>query len=253
MSEIQPPHTTHILQGEDVVHFCVFKPAYHQQKLLVLAKKVTTGKYRLSVKDLLACAREPWETAFNLENTLKAWQKIGVQPFNRRVYWDLVAAKEKREKIASEVSIDPELLTVTGMVQEKTAKRKAAEEAAKNKKDARVAKRQQQAADANQLGSLVISALTHAGQLEQLKVGEIRGALAFKGVAAASNLLKAQLKQLLSDALQLPSEGPVPRFVLPALNVVAAAPAAPEPAHESDDSNDDITDESDEEEGEIVA
>jgi len=67
-----------------VQHFAVFKPKYTQAKLLRLATKVARGKYRLDVSDLLSIAKEPWEEAFNLENALKAWQKIGVLPFNRR-------------------------------------------------------------------------------------------------------------------------------------------------------------------------
>ena len=30
---LRPPHTTHVLQGEDVAHFGVFKPLYQQRKL----------------------------------------------------------------------------------------------------------------------------------------------------------------------------------------------------------------------------
>lgn len=37
---LRPPHTTHILQGEDVVHFKVFKEMYHQSKMALLASKV---------------------------------------------------------------------------------------------------------------------------------------------------------------------------------------------------------------------
>ena len=51
-----------------------------------------------------------------MSNTLKAWDAIGVSPFTRRVYWDLRAAQAKREVVAAESAIDPELLTVTGMV-----------------------------------------------------------------------------------------------------------------------------------------
>ena len=113
---LRPPHTTHILQGEDVVHFNVFKPKYHQAKMLALAQKVLTGAHRLTVADLLGVAKAPWEEAFNLSNSLKAWDEIGVSPFTMRVYWDLLKAKEKRESVASSVQINPELLTVQGMV-----------------------------------------------------------------------------------------------------------------------------------------
>eukprot|EP00322_Chrysochromulina_rotalis_P023517 CAMPEP_0115885560 /NCGR_PEP_ID=MMETSP0287-20121206/30741_1 /TAXON_ID=412157 /ORGANISM="Chrysochromulina rotalis, Strain UIO044" /LENGTH=365 /DNA_ID=CAMNT_0003341989 /DNA_START=39 /DNA_END=1134 /DNA_ORIENTATION=- len=112
---LRPPHITHILQGEDVQHFAVFKPKYSQAKLLRLGSKVARGKYRLQVSDLLSIAREPWEEAFNLENSLKVWDKIGVAPFTRRVYWELVEARSKREEVAATAEVDPSLLTVAGM------------------------------------------------------------------------------------------------------------------------------------------
>ena len=39
-----------------------------------------------------------------------------LSPFTMRVYWDLLKAKEKCESVASSVQINPELLTVQGMV-----------------------------------------------------------------------------------------------------------------------------------------
>ena len=113
---LRPPHTTHILQGEDVEHFAVFKPRYQQAKLLAIGRKVAMGSCRLTAGDLLKCAKEPWEHAFDLKHTLQAWDKIGVSPFTRKVYWDLVAATEQRKAVAHEAKIDPELLTVSGMV-----------------------------------------------------------------------------------------------------------------------------------------
>ena len=51
---LRPPHTTHILQGEDVVHFAVFKPKYHQAKLIALGRNIFNKKLcRLTAGDLL--------------------------------------------------------------------------------------------------------------------------------------------------------------------------------------------------------
>ena len=113
---LRPPHTTHILQGEDVQHFAVFKPAYHQAKIMQVNENVLQGICRLKASDLLRCAKAPWERAFNMENTLKAWDKTGLSPFTRRVFWDLKAQEEKRKEVAELVDIDPEKLTMTGMV-----------------------------------------------------------------------------------------------------------------------------------------
>ena len=66
---LRPPHTTHILQGEDVVHFLVFKGKYHQAKLIALGRKIFAhGSYRLTAADLLQAAKAPWEEAFNFDN-----------------------------------------------------------------------------------------------------------------------------------------------------------------------------------------
>ena len=113
---LRPPHTTHLLQGEDVQHFAVFKPLYQQKKLLAVNTKLLSGTHRLTVGDLLHCAKDAWERAFDLNNCLKAWEKIGVSPFTRKVYWDLLAAEEQREKVAKQAAIDPQLLTIEGMV-----------------------------------------------------------------------------------------------------------------------------------------
>lgn len=113
---LRPPHTTHILQGEDVVHFREFKGAYHQAKMVKLGQKVLRGVCKLTVGDLLDVARAPWEAAFSQANTLKAWAEIGVSPFTRCVYWDLVAAQQKKEKVAASAGINPDLLDISKMV-----------------------------------------------------------------------------------------------------------------------------------------
>ena len=113
---LRPPHTTHVLQGEDVEHFGVFKPLYQQRKLVVMGERILGGKTRLSAGDLLFCAKVPWETAFNMQHCLRAWEKIGVNPFTRSVYWDLKKAEEKCAAVAASAEINPELLTLEGMV-----------------------------------------------------------------------------------------------------------------------------------------
>jgi len=113
---LRPPHTTHILQGEDVVHFNVFKDLYQQEKMVVLGRKLLLGSYRLNVGDLLDIVRAPWHIAFSQENCLKAWAEIGISPFNQQVLWDLREKEEKRATTAQAASINPALLTVEGMV-----------------------------------------------------------------------------------------------------------------------------------------
>ena len=114
---LRPPHTTHILQGEDVVHFAVFKPKYHQAKMVALAAKIFgTRTYKLTASDLLKVAKGPWEEAFSLAQCQKAWAAIGIYPFTQGVYWDLLEKEEASRTKAVRANIDPSLLTVRGMV-----------------------------------------------------------------------------------------------------------------------------------------
>ena len=313
---LRPPHTTHILQGEDVQHFAVFKPEYHQAKLRAIASKVAGGVYRLSVNDLLRCAKEPWEHAFDLSNLLKAWDKIGVSPFTRRVYWDLMRAQSKREEIAKQVQVDPELLSVHGMVQimfpqatnpasshapsdaasapaaaggmlaargrkkrgretlnssdlwdlpggatgeecyqmvkAKTEVRLAKQVSAKRKKEKRINRRQKESADQNELGARVVGALTHEAQTKTLVVAQLRAALAYRSVAAAPTLKKAELRALLDANLSLSKETPAPPLQLPApipaaveVEAPSAAPtASDEPEEEADNEDEDCSSQS---------
>ena len=70
----------------------------------------------MTAADLLQVAKAPWEEAFNFENTAKAWARIGISPFDQRVYWDLKAKEEKASAVATRNNINPELMTVKGMV-----------------------------------------------------------------------------------------------------------------------------------------
>ena len=72
---LRPPHTTHVLQGEDVQHFGIFKPLYLQKKYTLMSSRLCHGESRLTAGDLLLCAKEAWERAFNLEHSLKAWAR----------------------------------------------------------------------------------------------------------------------------------------------------------------------------------
>jgi len=84
--------------------------------MIALGKKVLTGACRLTSADLLAAAKEPWEEAFSQQRCLQAWESIGVSPFNEKVYWDLRAAEANAKKVATANEVNPELLTLKGMV-----------------------------------------------------------------------------------------------------------------------------------------
>ena len=99
-----------------MVHLAVFKPAYHNAKMTALGKKIfKKGAYRLTAADLLKVAKKAWEDAFSTDNCLKAWHVIGVSPFTQNVYWEL-KEKDVKTAVVARREIDPELLTVKGMV-----------------------------------------------------------------------------------------------------------------------------------------
>jgi len=275
---LRPPHTTHILQGEDVVHFNLFKDLYVQSKLLKLGAKIFKGTYKLTVGDMLDVVREPWQIAFNQANCLKAWSEIGVSPFNQRVLWELREKRENVKATAELAEIDPSLLTIEGMVKivfgvseddaaqrnngsrkrdrntlhssdlwdcpggvtgeeafekirAKTEERKQKEAATRDKKEQRAASRAQRDESDNDIGSRVIEALVHAGQVQMLLKPQLVAALKFKCVPFVTQAKKPVLAQLLQDKLALPSDGPPPPLNLP--RAPAAAPAvapAPSPA-----------------------
>ena len=113
---LRPPHTTHLLQGEDVVHFRYLKEEYHQAKLVLLARKVLSGSCRLTTAELLQAAKTPWENAFSQQRVLDAWRLIGISPFTQCVYWSLLNSEVRARDVAELHELHPELLTVKGMV-----------------------------------------------------------------------------------------------------------------------------------------
>ena len=115
---MRPPHTTHVLQGEDVQHFAIFKPKYKymQAKYTLTAARLLLGESRLTAGDLLLRAKEAWQEALNLEHSLEAWAKIGVSPFTRSVYWELKKAEDKHAAVAVAAQVNPQLLTIEDMV-----------------------------------------------------------------------------------------------------------------------------------------
>ena len=61
---------------------------------------------------------------------VQAWSKTGLCPFNRSVYWDIKLKEDQRKEIAAQVEIDPDKLTVQGMVRVLFPRAAAASDAA---------------------------------------------------------------------------------------------------------------------------
>ena len=94
------PHSTHVTQGEDTVHFGVLKSLYPKRKQKVLEQKRFGGDVResqqagaplgnalavLTPEDLMGCLRNSWEKAFSADNVASAWERDGIVPFTRKV------------------------------------------------------------------------------------------------------------------------------------------------------------------------
>ena len=118
---LRPPHTTHVLQDEDVVNFAVFKSHHQKTKQMALASKILHGEgAQLSPADLLLCARDAWQNAFSQANCLKAWADTGLVPFSQnKVYFnfDLLEDEERKETRATALGVDlASTVTLNGML-----------------------------------------------------------------------------------------------------------------------------------------
>eukprot|EP00944_MAST-04C_sp_MAST-4C-sp1_P013954 g13954.t1 len=93
----RPPHTTHLIQPEDVFGFGLFKKNFAKLKAQIVNERMLSmynaaangtkynGPTVLTKGDLMDIMKGPWETAFSRENVLTAWRKVGISPFSRCV------------------------------------------------------------------------------------------------------------------------------------------------------------------------
>ena len=63
------------------------------------------------------CLCAPWQEGFSIANNHRAWHSIGVVPFSRKVYWELVEKERARDKTCAKVDLDASKLNVQDMVQ----------------------------------------------------------------------------------------------------------------------------------------
>ena len=96
---LRVPHTSHKTQGEDIVNYMVFKPAFAREKHLVLREKITKqGRITsLDKTDLVRCTKGPWEKAFSYSNNMSGWAKEGIIPFTRAPMHEAIAAEKAVE------------------------------------------------------------------------------------------------------------------------------------------------------------
>ena len=94
-----PPHTTHALQGLDVVIFAALKSAYGQA---VTAFEQSTS-LSLSKSNFIRVFKDAWEKTMTKKNILAAFSKVGVSPVNASVISraQMAPARANQQKDAS--------------------------------------------------------------------------------------------------------------------------------------------------------
>ena len=71
-----PPHCSHVLQPLDVTVFGSFK------KAIGVSQNENPGG-RISIKEIAALSRRPYEYTFTPDKIIKGFQKTGIYPFNK--------------------------------------------------------------------------------------------------------------------------------------------------------------------------
>lgn len=99
-------------------------------------------------------------------------------------------------------------------VRAKQQQKADAERRKAEKRGQRAANKRQRTADANALGARVVAALKHNSHVGRLLVDQLRAALGYRGVEFDPKTPKAQLKLMLEQSMQLPTDGECPAFEL---------------------------------------
>ena len=98
---LRVPHTTSETQGEDTVLFGIFKTLFERAKAEAhreLELCLPAGKTAPLTMELFGrCLKGAWECAFSARHIESAWVHDGLNPFNRKCYWDAVMKERKLE------------------------------------------------------------------------------------------------------------------------------------------------------------
>ena len=115
---VRPPHTTHVLQPEDVVSFRPLKIAFRAAKAKLLIDQGLKGhKVGITGEHMLGLLKVAWESAFCREKVVQAWKVTGYIPFTRRVYWNLLRKEEATAATLAEAGrVDPSYKESLGLI-----------------------------------------------------------------------------------------------------------------------------------------
>jgi len=96
---ILPPHCTHILQGEDLYHFGIFKGAFRVERAEIEAMKQLSSSWFIKCfnnsgvavsfgeREFWYAVKEAWKGAWTKQAVEKGFKMQGLVPFNRAPLW----------------------------------------------------------------------------------------------------------------------------------------------------------------------
>ncbi len=113
---LRPPHTSHVTQIEDIANLGTFKELLRIKNTDLLTdkslssvwecpevgKKMVLPSVKLDNADLMTCVKGQWEAAFAHGKCLTGWAMVGILPFNRHVFWELVELEKKERALVQE-------------------------------------------------------------------------------------------------------------------------------------------------------
>jgi hypothetical protein len=106
---ILPPHCTHILQGEDLYHFGIFKGAFRVQRAEIEAMKQLSSSWFIKrfnnsgvavsfgQREFWYAVKEAWKGAWTKQAVEKGFKMQGLLPFNRAPLWKNFPNHERTE------------------------------------------------------------------------------------------------------------------------------------------------------------
>jgi hypothetical protein len=105
---ILPPHCTHILQGEDLYHFGVFKGAFRVERAEIEAMKQLAAAWFIKLfengvatsfgqREFWYAVKEAWKGAWTKQAVEKGFKMQGLVPFNRAPLWKNYPNHERKE------------------------------------------------------------------------------------------------------------------------------------------------------------
>ena len=105
---ILPPHCTHILQGEDLYHFGVFKGAFRVERAEIEAMKQLAAAWFIKLfengvatsfgqREFWYAVKEAWKGAWTKQAVEKGFKMQGLVPFNRAPLWKNFPNHERKE------------------------------------------------------------------------------------------------------------------------------------------------------------